>query len=502
MANASGRSSVGRQTHMPFKRAFIISVNGLRMRFWRSMITAGGIFLGIAFLTTVLTQSLMQWPRAEKIAPGYVSISGQVVLPDDYEAWKPIPVEEGLKAGIPAAVIEAAVIEKVAPGEKQFSLAAVVQGQYQAKRADKNLARVLKEWRSLKKLRSISVYVGAASDEAIKVDDAVKAGVPRKVAKRLAGKKNTFQGSDLVAVIEKEPSWVKPIYARTARDHEITINDAVEAGVPKATARLLAGDGRSFKGAALNTAIKEDHPRWMKIWRARVKRNAIFKMVDRSAVDKLSVRYAITLADLLKTAETVPGQAATAKEGEAAGESIDSDWTNVMMVNLDGRKDSVNLEKSPSQAAAMALGEGDNIFVPDRNTRYRMVWLVVMSLLVCTVGITNSMLMSVTERFKEIGTMKCLGALDSFVVTLFLLESGMMGIAASVTGWVVGFGLMVLIAGFSRGWDIVASIGLIDTGRMFLLAVGVGVLLTILATIAPAQRAASMPAAMALRSEI
>ena len=47
-----------------------------------------------------------------------------------------------------------------------------------------------------------------------------------------------------------------------------------------------------------------------------------------------------------------------------------------------------------------------------------------MSLLVCTVGITNSMLMAVTERFKEIGTMKCLGALDSFVVVLFMLESG------------------------------------------------------------------------------
>src|ERR1700732_2760976 len=38
----------------------------------------------------------------------------------------------------------------------------------------------------------------------------------------------------------------------------------------------------------------------------------------------------------------------------------------------------------------------------------RQVWLVTLSLIVCTVGIANSMLMSVTERFKEIGTMKCL----------------------------------------------------------------------------------------------
>ena len=52
----------------------------------------------------------------------------------------------------------------------------------------------------------------------------------------------------------------------------------------------------------------------------------------------------------------------------------------------------------------------------------KQMWLIGLSLLVCVVGIANAMLMSVTERFREIGTMKCLGALDSFIVKLFLLE--------------------------------------------------------------------------------
>ncbi len=497
MANASGKSAVGRQMHMPFKRAFIISMNSLRIRFWRSMITAAGIFLGIAFLTTVLTQWLMQWPKPEKTDPGLVTISGQVVRPDDYNAWRPIPVAEAVKAGIPEPVIE-----RVAPGKSEVSLTSIVQGQYQAQRADRNLARVLKEWQGLKKLRPISVYVSIGADEEVKVADAVKAGVPRKVVKRVAGKSYTFQGSDLAKVIKEDPSLVKPIYALAAGDQEITINDAANAGVPSAVAKRLAGDGRSFKAGALNTAIKDEHPKSMALWRARAKRYAIFKTVPESAVEKLSSRYAITLADLLNMAETRPGEAATAKDGEAAGQSIDSDWTNVMIVNRNGRKDSVNLEKTPAEAASVTLGDGDYIYVPDLNSRYRMWWLIVMSLLVCAVGITNSMLMSVTERFKEIGTMKCLGALDSFVVTLFMLESGMMGVVASVIGWLVGFLLMILIAGFSQGWDIVATIGLLDVGRMFLIAVGVGLFLTILATIAPAQRAARMPAAMALRSEI
>lgn len=132
----------------------------------------------------------------------------------------------------------------------------------------------------------------------------------------------------------------------------------------------------------------------------------------------------------------------------------------------------------------------------------RQLWLVIMSLLVCTVGITNSMLMSVTERFKEIGTMKCLGALDRFVVELFLLESGLLGLIASFVGSIVGFGSIALLALAGHGWAVVGAVRFLDIIRVVGTAMLIGMVLTIVATIPPAIKAAKMPPAMALRTEI
>jgi putative ABC transport system permease protein len=141
----------------------------------------------------------------------------------------------------------------------------------------------------------------------------------------------------------------------------------------------------------------------------------------------------------------------------------------------------------------------------------RIIWLVALSLLVATVGIVNSMLMSVTERYKEIGTMKCLGALDKFIVRLFVLEAGVLGLLGSVAGAIAGTGLMTLTYAGRLGWSgAFSSWGQTSAvvGRWelplwlgMLLAVLVGALLSVLAALYPAWRAAKMPPAAALRSE-
>lgn len=132
----------------------------------------------------------------------------------------------------------------------------------------------------------------------------------------------------------------------------------------------------------------------------------------------------------------------------------------------------------------------------------RQKWLVVMSLLVCGVGITNSMLMSVTERFREIGTMKCLGALDQFIVRLFLIESIVLGFLGSLTGALVGLLTMLLISMLKNGTDVVAKMNWMHMGMYLVVSITLGCVLAFIAAIAPAVRAAQMPPAAALATEV
>lgn len=132
----------------------------------------------------------------------------------------------------------------------------------------------------------------------------------------------------------------------------------------------------------------------------------------------------------------------------------------------------------------------------------RQTWLVVMSLLVCAVGISNSMLMSVTERFREIGTMKCLGALDSFIVRIFLVEALLIGLLGSIAGVVLGHLGGLLMYSWRAGWDLPAKISWPAMLTYLAASVVIGAIIALLAAILPAVRAAQMPAAAALRSEV
>ncbi len=70
-----------------------------------------------------------------------------------------------------------------------------------------------------------------------------------------------------------------------------------------------------------------------------------------------------------------------------------------------------------------------------------LVGIAAISLLVGGVGIMNTMYTAVLERTKEIGTMKAIGAKNSDILILFLIESGLLGLVGSIIGVLIGISL-------------------------------------------------------------
>ncbi len=70
-----------------------------------------------------------------------------------------------------------------------------------------------------------------------------------------------------------------------------------------------------------------------------------------------------------------------------------------------------------------------------------VVGIAIISLVVGGIGIANTMYTSVIERTKEIGTMKAVGAKNSDVLSIFLIESGLLGLVGGIIGVLIGLGI-------------------------------------------------------------
>lgn len=133
------------------------------------------------------------------------------------------------------------------------------------------------------------------------------------------------------------------------------------------------------------------------------------------------------------------------------------------------------------------------------NSRIQKRWLVGLALLVAFVGILNAMLMSVTERFREIGTMKCLGALDSFIIKLFLIESLFQGVTGTLVGVILGLGLSLGASAASYGSYTFVNLPWWEISVYFVVCLLIGVALTVAAAVYPAWQAARMQPIEAMR---
>jgi len=132
------------------------------------------------------------------------------------------------------------------------------------------------------------------------------------------------------------------------------------------------------------------------------------------------------------------------------------------------------------------------------STTKTMTWLLgsiaAISLLVGGIGIMNIMLVSVTERTREIGLRKAVGARRIDIMTQFLIESVVMTFIGGIVGIVSGSGIAWLLAIFA-GWPTKVSAFPIMLATIFSIGVGIGFGLW------PARQAAKLNPIEALRYE-
>jgi putative ABC transport system permease protein len=108
-----------------------------------------------------------------------------------------------------------------------------------------------------------------------------------------------------------------------------------------------------------------------------------------------------------------------------------------------------------------------------------IVGIAMISLIVGGIGIANTMYTSVLERKKEIGTMKAVGAKNSDILSIFLIESGMLGFVGGIIGVIIGVSI-ALAAGFGAnqafGTDLIKvniSITLLISAATFSFLIGI-----------------------------
>jgi len=120
--------------------------------------------------------------------------------------------------------------------------------------------------------------------------------------------------------------------------------------------------------------------------------------------------------------------------------------------------------------------------------------IAAISLLVGGIGIMNIMLVSVSERTREIGLRKAIGANNKDIMVQFLIEAVLMSFLGGMFGILLGVGIAVLITYFA-GWAVKVSSSSIILATTFSLAIG------IVFGLLPARKASKLDPIEALRYE-
>lgn len=221
---------------------------------------------------------------------------------------------------------------------------------------------------------------------------------------------------------------------------------------------------------------------------------------ERSAIAILGIACGIAFFMSAQTSRILEGSHLVSDNTQTACHSERSEEPRKLGSTLDVKLPDGDIQTSHDLSAREAVKM--KLSVKQHGTRN--LWLAAISLLVATIGAGNAMFMSVTGRFREIGTMKCLGASDGFVRLVFLVESGLMGLLGGIMGGLFGTVFSLAVYCLENGHGAMPVFQSRFGALMLWMAISTGtaVLLSAGAAVYPAGYAAKMEPANALLNNV
>ena len=130
-----------------------------------------------------------------------------------------------------------------------------------------------------------------------------------------------------------------------------------------------------------------------------------------------------------------------------------------------------------------------------------LIGIAMISLFVGGIGIMNTMYTTVLQRTSEIGVMKAVGARNSDILTLFLIESGLYGLIGGIVGIGIGAGIALIVVAVGQQYVGEALLKADLSLPLLLGALAFSFFVGTLSGIAPAYRASKLKPVQALRYE-
>jgi len=494
------------QTRLPFSKCVELVLSGIKYRLFRASITVAIISLAVAFLMTMLTESIAARRVADEIdaviaprllfnfwigrisAPlGERDLTDQLAAADkggqrwrEYQTWGRLSDERLEK------------LISVARRQKMYLA-------YFAKDLDEGQRRLM-----LGRTRGTDILALLQDRRAY---DRFAAEYARLKVKRL-------MPTDLVSFKAFLSDWQasRPDFEAIRKGHESARRQvvsalgereptAVLAGADEALMETLAAHGFQLTGEQMAIVRRQAS---LALDAGRLRRLLSMSLVLQRLADKQKVETADVNARMFFSLLSTSGGAkwlvelmeseAFKKEAAARGVPVHKMSAKQIEEAADNRLEQAKLAEVEELVSRTAGAEGAFLGFSSR-----AMWLMIVSFIVCVVGIANAMLMSVTERFREIATMKCLGATDGYIMVNFVLESCLQGAAGGIIGSVLGFLLGAFRSWVSYGWIAMANLPILLLLTVAGVSLVAGVILSALAAVYPAWIAARLAPMEAMR---